>query len=273
MLTKVEVLAATGQVLSLPLADLETGYLIQDIDGLDPVKASLVTSRFGQLDGTRYQASRRENRNLVFDLKFQPAQAQTPVEILRRRLYAYFMPKSVVTLTFFVDDVAFAVISGRVESFESPKFTQEPEATISILCFDPDFYAPASVVFPGSTVSGITEAEVEYSGTVETGFLFRLMLDRNLNEFQIYNNTPLGETLIFEFIGELLSGDILEISTVGGSKYARVTRGGSEMSFLYGVSPMSNWINLFPGENKIRVQASGEPIPYEIIYKAKYGGL
>lgn len=273
MLTMVEARTVRGETLSLPLEDASGGYVVKGIEGLDPVKATIVSSPFAQLDGTHYQASRRENRNIVLKLGLEPDFVDTTVQGLRRNLYQFFMPKSYVNLRFYIDGVYFADISGRVESCEAPLFSKYPEMDVSILCFDPNFVAATSVVVPGSTVANTTEVVVAYPGSVETGVLFRMNVNRVLSEFMIYNRPLGGDYQSMQFAAPLQAGDILEISTVSGAKRATLNRGGSESSILYGVSPTSSWINLFPGDNRFRVYAEGAPVPYTIEYVAKYGGL
>lgn len=273
MLTKVEVLTPNGATLSLPLQDIGAGFLVKEIEGLDPVKATIVSSPFGNLDGTEYQSSRRENRNIVIKLGLTPDFIYNSVSSLRTALYGFLMPKMNVLLKFYMDDVLFVQIQGRVESLEAPLFVKEPTVNISLVCFKPDFVAPASVVVPGNTVSTTTEQLITYPGTIETGFLLTLNVNRTLGEFIIYNRLPSGETFSMEFVGPLVAGDVLKISSVAGTKYATLTRAGVETPILWAVSPVATWINLFPGANYVRVQATGAAIPFTITYTAKYGGL
>lgn len=273
MLTKVEVLNIQGQVLELPMFDSSDGYLIKEIEGLDPVRATISSSPFGQLDGSQYHASRRENRNIVMKLGLEPDFATETVQELRARLYAFLMPKSFVTLRFFLDDLYFAEITGRVETLEAPLFTKEPEATTSILCFDPDFTTTGGVQYTGFTVTDATEQLIAYPGTTDTGFILKLLIDRDLSAFTIFNRPTGGAYQSLEFSALLSAGDELEISTVSGAKHALLTRNNSQRSILYGVSPDSDWVNLHPGENLFRVVAEGAPVPFTIEYVAKYGGL
>lgn len=273
MLTKVEVLTPNGQTLSLPLQDVGAGFLVKEIEGLDPVNATLISSPFGNLDGEEYQSSRREKRNVVIKLGLTPDYAFTSVSELRSALYGYLMPKMNVLLKFFMDDVLFVQIQGRVESLITPLFTKEPEVAISLLCFKPDFVAPTSVVVPGNTTGTTTEQLISYPGTIETGFLLTLNVNRALSQFIINNRLASGETPSMEFVGPLVAGDVLKISSMAGNKYATLTRAGVDTSILWGVSPAASWINLFPGANNVRVQATGAAIPFTITYTAKYGGL
>lgn len=273
MLNKIEVYTPQGALLSLPLQDVTAGFVVKEIEGLDPVKANLVYSSFAQIDGSQYQASRRENRNLVIKLGLEPDYVNTTVSALRSQLYNFFMPKMFVTLRFYIDNIHFVSISGRVESCESPLFTDDPEVVVSLVCFDPNFVAPASVVVNGSTVAGTTEQSVIYPGSIETGMIFRLMVNRTVSQIMVYNRPLSGELMLFEFSAPLIAGDLLVISTVAGAKSAFLTRAGARNSILYGASPAANWINLFPGKNNLRVFAEGAAIPFSIEYTAKYGGL
>lgn len=274
MLTKVEVQTPQGQTLTLSLLDPSNGFLVADIEGLDPVKATIVTSPQALLDGVQYQASRREIRNINIKLDLEPDYASTNVRNLRSELYRYFMPKANVILRFFMDEVLFASISARVESCEAPMFTATPEMHISLLCPDPDFIAPVSTLFEGVTTSTAAETPLTYSGSTETGVVFRMFPDRTLDQFTLYNR-PQGaaDFQMMEFAAPLQAGDELIISTVAGSKSVNVIRDGSSLPMLYGLSPSAAWIQLYPGQNWLRVLAEGASIPFTIEYVAKYGGL
>jgi hypothetical protein len=273
MLTKVEISTDQGTTLELPLQDPSTGYLVKSIEGLDPVKATIVSSSFALMDGEQYQSSRRESRNILMKLGLEANYITETTRDLRKRLYSFLMPKSHVRLRFFVEEEPTVEIYGRVESFESPSFTKDPEATISLICHQPDFYNPVSVVLEGDTVADISEFLVSYEGTVESGVVITLTVDRDLADFTVYHRPSDGVTRVLEFVEPLIAGDILKISTISGAKYATRTRAGLTESVLYGVSPYSNWINLFPGPNNLRVYAEGAPVPYTIEYTDKFGGI
>lgn len=269
MLTKVEVDNLQGQTLSLPLDDISGGYVVKDIAGLDPVKATITSSAFAQLDGSTPQGARRENRNVVMRVGIEPDYAVTSVSDLRRELYAFFMPKTNVEMRYFMDDVLFASASGQVESCEATPFSKEPEANVSIICFDPNFTGPTAIILEGDTVEDATETTIEYEGTVETGFVFRLLLDRSESDFTIYNRRPNGEVQSLNVTTAMVATDVVEISTRSRNKYA--TLNGN--SILYAVDKLSNWMPLYPGDNFFRVLASGAAIPWELEYVPKYGGL
>jgi hypothetical protein len=164
-------------------------------------------------------------------------------------------------------------IQGRVESLETDLFVKEPEANVSIICFDPDFYDPTPVLIEEMYTSDADPRVVTYAGTVETGVIFTINVNRAVDAFTIYHLPPNDQLQIMEFSAALVAGDVVEISTVQGSKYARLTREGTVSSILYAISPQSKWIELQPGVNELRVEAEGDAIPVSFEYLNKYGGL
>lgn len=273
MITKIEARNPQGDVLILQLGDSANGYEVQNVDGLDPVKAEIVSSSVAGQAGEQYQTSHRGKRNIVISLGYDPDYSTTSVASLRSNLYKFFMPQATVDLKLYSDDKPPVVIEGRVESMDSPLFAKDPQATISVLCLLPDFYNPVSYEVEGDTVADTTEAPLTYAGNIETGVIFTLQVDRTLSEFFIYHRAPDNSIRILEFRYPLLTGDVLAISSVSRDKYAFLTRGGAEESVLYGISPTSSWTELFPGVNNLRVYAEGDPIPFTIEYTDKYGGL
>jgi len=273
MLYKVEATNRRGSVLPLILDDETDGIIVNDIDGLEPVKATISSSSFAQQDGTQYHSSRRESRNIKIKLDLEPDFVLTSVEDLRNQLYDFFMPKTEVRLRFFMTNGLTVDISGRIEDFVSPLFAKEPTADISIICFDPDFVSLTPVVINGLTTSTTDEILVPYPGTVETGILFTLNVDRPLADFTIYHRAPNDTIRSLDFAASLVAGDVLTISTVQGDKRVVLTRSGTDSSLLYGKSPQSGWTELEKGDNYLRIYATGAGIPFTVSFTPRYGGL
>lgn len=273
MLNKFEVRTDQGALLSLPLDEISSGYLVQGIEGLDPVPANIVSSSFARLDGEQYQSSRREKRNLIIKLGLEPDYVNKTVKQLRDDLYQWFMPPQTTNLRFFTDDMPTVDIQGRVETFDCPLFVKEPIATISVLCFNPDFYEPVQVEIEGNTTSGTTMGTIDYEGTVDTGIVFSIAINRSITGFTIYHQPEGAQVRTLVVTGAFVNGDVVEISTIPGNKYARLTRGSVVSSVLYTVSPYSDWTRLQKGANDLRVYAEGAAIPYTIRYTNKHGGL
>ena len=273
MLTTVEVRTTAGTLLTLPLEDAANGLIITDIDGLGPVKATIVSSAFAKRDGTQFQSARREERNITMRIRLEPDYSVDSVQDLRERVYDFFMTKSQVSLRFINSNDLEVDISGRVETCEPAIFSKEPEMNISILCFDIDFVDITPVEISGETTEDLDEITVNYVGNADTGIIFVLNVDRTLDDFTIYHRPPDGVIRTLDFAASLLTGDVVTINTISGSRSVTLTRSGVDSSLLYGISPQSNWLALTKGANYIRVFADGDEIPYEITYTTKYGAL
>lgn len=272
MLHQFEAVSNQGRSLAFLLFDTTSPFIVEDVDGLDPVKATISSSNYTGMDGAQFHGARRETRNIKLRLGLKTG--GTFVKDLRKQLYGVFMPKSEVKLIFTMAFGNPVEIRGRVESFETVLFSKDPQVDISIICFDPDFVDPSPIVVPlDSTNDDLQEIDYDYQGTTETGAIFRLKIDRSINEIKIGLRPENGETSSLTFVNPLVNGDILEISTVPGDKYARLTRNGVTTSVLYGVSPDSDWVYFSPGVNYLQVYATGASFPYEFEYTTKYGGL
>lgn len=273
MLATIEIRNAQGGTLSLPLVDISNGYALEEVNGLDPVKATLVSSSYAAIDGALYQSARREPRNITMVIGLEPDYVATSVRDLRTALYSFLMPKTLVELRFIMEDLSTFYIMARVESLETVFFSAEPQVNVSLMCFDPDFLELDPIVEDGVTVETSTETLVTYGGTVETGFVFELLVDRILTEFTIYNRLPDDSIQSMDFAIDLESGDVLTVSTIVGNKYVNLLRAGITSSVLYGLSPQSTWLELQPGDNNLRVYAVGAPIIWSLTYSARHGGL
>jgi hypothetical protein len=282
LLKALAVTNSRGDTLDLPLEDPSSGIFVKSIDGLDPVKATLVSSSFANQNGEQYQSSRRETRDIKISLGLDPKYAIQDAKELRDQLYPYFMPKLQSLLTFKMFD-RFAPnlvlgnldvnIVGRVETFEAPLFTNDPQVDIVLRCFDPDFYDPNLVTVEGATSSDMTETIVEYAGNIETDTLLTMLVDRDVSDFSIYFTSTDDSLKTIDFSYPLVSGDILRIASKVGSKSVTLTRDGVDTSILYAISPQSAWLELRAGTNSIVVYTPGAPIGFEIQYINKYGGL
>ena len=273
MLSQLEVLSDQGTSIILPIGEDRNGFYIKDIEGLDPVPASLSSSSFGQLDGEVEQGARREKRNIVLTVGLEPDYITRTISQMRRELYTYFMPKSKATFKFYSDDLEVVSIRGTIEDLDAPLFTDEPQAVISIVCYNPDFTSLVETVLPGSTTSSGIDTTLLYPGSTDVGFLFTLNVDRSITGFVINQTLPDSTQKTFEFQYPLVNGDILQISTVAGNKFATLTRSSTIKSAIGGVSPQADWIALAPGSNKLRVNVAGAAIPYSVKYTSRYGGL
>jgi len=273
MIEKVDISNALGSTLQIELGDPSTGLLVEDIGGLGPVKATVVESTSAGVDGAQLQSMRREGRDITFKINLEPDYVTETVWDLRQRVYNFFMTKMKVSLRFYMTSGLYVDIAGVVETCEPDIFTAEPAMNVSIRCSKPDFIDPNTTLTNLNTTALTVGTDINYVGSVESGIVMTLNVNRTLNEFTIYNTPPDGVLRQLDFSAALQAGDVLKISTVVGSKYVTLTRATVTSSLLYAVSPTSNWIEFFQGINKFRLYAVGAAIPYTIQYTTKYGGL
>lgn len=273
MLTIVEATNGQGDTLSLNLLDSSNGYVVKGIDGLNPVAAALTTSSIAQRDGAQPQNARRDTRNIVIKLGLEPDYVSNSVQSLRSDLYSWFITKAEVDLAFYLDDVLFVVTSGQVESNDNSMFSADPEVDISIICYDPDFFAPEAVTVSEDTVSTTVTETIEYPGTSDAGVIFTLNIDRTMTDFTVYNTGPDNALQTFDVSGEFVSGDVVTINTIPGQRAITLTRSGLTSSVLYYVNGDASWIALKKGTNFFRAFASGDGIPYTLVYTPLYGAI
>mgnify|MGYP000930755713 CR=1 FL=1 len=277
ILTMVEIINESNQNLELPLMDLTDGYLLANVDGLDPVKATLSSSTQATLPGEQFQSSRRTVRDVALTIELLPDYITNDVAGLRRRLYTFLSPASPVTLKLYFDNDYYVYATGRVESFDTALFTQDPAVVVLVRCFDPDFIAAEPTIFEGTSVDEWTYADMQYQGDQSTGFVFRTIVAEEVNIITVGLRDSRGNIPEFVFLNgvePLAPGELLEVSTVPGDKFARRIHEGVIKNALGSITLESNWFKLAPGFNEIAVLASSSsPISYTVEYNARFGGV
>jgi hypothetical protein len=273
MLTVVEITNVRGNTLRLPLLDASNGYVVKEIDGLDPVNATLTTSSLAQVDGAQPQNARRDTRNITMKLGLEPDYVSTTVQSLRSSLYEYLMPKNNIDMAFYLDGTLYVIASGQVESFENSMFSADPEVDISIICYDPDFYSPTAITLDEDTVSTTDAVEIDYDGTSDIGVIFTLNVDRDLTDFTLYNTAPDNSIQAFGVDGSFVSGDVVVINTIPGQRGITLTRSAITTSVLFYVDDSAIWTTLQKGTNYFRAYASGDAIPYTLVYTPQLGAI
>ncbi len=281
MITKVEVRkSTTGEVLVLPLLNSDNGFRVIDIEGLDPVPTTLVSSSIANSDGEYYQSSRRVPRNIKFTLALQVGHPDYSVDEIRHSLYKWFAQKIPLTFRFFTTtlDIQTVEIIGRVETVESSPFSKDPVMVISTVCHKPLFVDIRDTQIGAFTYTDTpTTATFFYDGTAETGFMFVMLAEYPLNDMIITHKGPDNvEKQITLNNMDLQVDDILMLGTESGKKEIvrlRPSEGFLEVSILYTMAAGSQWIELQPGANLFSVQTMSGVNVFTLEYFNKYGGL
>lgn len=280
MLTEVKAFSSWQSAPTLPLADngrVETDLLqITNINGLEPVKASVSASPFGSVDGSAYTGSSVLERNIVLTIHPNPDWNTWTFEALRRLLYSYFMPKRPVRLIFYSDDMIPVEISGIVESVEPNLFSKDPEIQVSIVCPDPYFIALNPEVITGQSIRADGEiATIDYDGSVEAGLRVKVTQVSGAAPTKI--GIQVGDPALsyFEVAATVSGSKYFELSSLPMQKYVQnVDLGtGVIINLLSKVIQGSQWSVLQPGENDFSVITDAGVQDWELTYFERFGGL
>lgn len=280
MLTKVEAYGFPVLPLELPLDSEDSPIQIKDIQGLDPVKATITTLPLSQhelVTGTSVG-----KRNIVFKFGLNPNWEDQTSEGLRKLLHQYFMPQAQVALRFYSTHMATVQIGGFVESCDANIFSEDPEYQVSVICPKAPFQAvePKNAVGVTTNWGGIGAGEgysIGYEGTIPTGLYLRLASNPTVTEYEEQFRVTTIDPLLreFRFRGRVDSARIIELNSVYGEKYIRnnTPTTGLLRNLLSTMTNGSTWPVLYPGMNHFQVRAHTEGITWVMQYTELYGGI
>lgn len=238
-----------------------TDYALIKVGGLTPPTAVINTGVLATKDGSVFNSSRLNNRNIT--LMIVPHHR---IETTRINLYKYIKSKQYIKL-WIKNGLRDVWIEGYVESVEGDLFENPQKVQVSIICPDPYFKSREtavttfSKVTPGftfpfsidengvalSTAEVYTEQNVYNPSDDETGIIIELYAkgDRVL-EPTIYNQTT-GES--FTVKHEMANGDKVIINTRRGEKSLTSIHDGVETNIINSMLRGSNWFTLVTGDN------------------------
>lgn len=238
---------------------------VLEVVGTNPPVAAINTVVVSGFDGSRFNSSRVEQRNIVITLNIQH-----PIERNRLTLYQFFSVKKWVRIRYktATRDV---FCDGYVESFENNPFTQLQQPQISIICPNPFWQADADTVvnFTGSTALfefpfSIPSEGIPFStvliegqqivnvGEIETGAIITFSALGNVKNPQ-FNNLTTGE--YFGVDVQLYNGDSVILDTIQGEKSVRKVSSGSSTNLLSARTAGSKWLQFQAGENLLSYSA------------------
>lgn len=281
MINSITVVNYRGESLTMELRRPEqSGLIVYSIEGLGPVKSSVVITDRVSLDGGLYNFSRAGSRNIVLTLKFLP---RTTIEETRRFVYRYFPLYKRISIQINTDKRE-ASTHGYVESNEVEIFSDSCGCVISIMCPDSYLYDSSSqstifssavpmFEFPFSNESLTehlivmtdvlmdSEKSIAYLGEASVGILIHIHANGPATGIEIVDFNTLGTIEInddrYEAIvgSTIVEGDDIFISTVRGAKYARVIRDDTTYNIIDALGYTPAWFQLNQGENLFAYRA------------------
>jgi hypothetical protein len=276
MLTSVKAFSAWHTVPLLPLdpeGKAETDLIqIRNIEGLDPVKASVSTSLYGSVDGAAYAGSSVASRNIVLTLHPNPDWDEWTYEGLRKLLYAYFMPKKPVRLIFDSDNMSPVEISGIVEDNASSMFSKDPEFQVSIICPQPYFVSVNPIILTGQTGSPVF---IDYNGNIETGFHVKVTSAVAPDPSFIVVQLGDPRNSYFGCDASVNMNKYYELNSIATRKFVQNVDigGGAITNLLSKVQAGSQWPLLEPGQNEVIIYTNIGTQDWEVTYFERFGGL
>lgn len=225
------------------------------IEGLTPPAAEIVMTQLALADGTRFNSATVGQRNLVLHIRLL-----RDVENFRILLYKYFRVRQYCKI-YYKNGVRDVYCEGYVETFENDRFTLENQVDISIICPSPWFKEVGEIYFLMSQILpmfefpfSIAEEGIEFSvldenllttvtnsGDVETGVVMQLMATGEVINPRIYNadtHDMIGVNITME------NGDLIEISTMPGSKYVHLVRDGVTSNIINSLMGDPVWFTI-----------------------------
>lgn len=266
----------------------ENGFIITNIDGLNPQSSSLTFSESSRIYGRSWTGSHVSGRDITlsFYIEKEPERA-------RKSLYKIARPGDKITIYFADQDTTYKA-SGYISNVDVGYFEERTKAQIGMQCesaylekdginehvsentvkkFSFPFHTNSgeSLIF-GTTTDKATLI-VENAGEVETGAIFRLKSPQAISNPTITNiNT--GE--VMGISGELPADSVLEISTESGHRsISFISKStGKKTNKLSKKASVFHWLPIYRGTNVFEVQCSGsEKLTVECIFSERYMGI
>ena len=247
-------------------------YMPSKIEGLNPPAGTISTSSYAGMNGSYLNNAFIEKRNVVISF----AMRGIGIEKRRHQLYRVVKPSRYIKIWYKTANID-VYAEGYVETCEVSNFEQQISGQISILC--PDIYWYSRDIFY-AYYSGITgafhfpfpESDAPFPlGVYSNSSLFSIINDGDETGFTlkiealpsdipqevvavtptIYNEN--GEYL--QIKGDILTGDVITVTTKTGNKTVTLTRNGVDSNILNRLVSGSTWLTLKEGTNIFRVEA------------------
>lgn len=259
---------------------------VLSVDGTSPPAAAINTVPIVGLDGTRFNSSRVEQRNIVLSLNIHH-----PIEDNRIVLYRFFRSKRWVRLIY-ENSHRRVYIDGYVETFENNLWTELQQPQISIICPQPFWISDTDTAVDFSNVLPLFEfpfdipAEgIEFSqlltvmtatvdvGEVQTGGVIRFhALADGVENPKFFNETT-GEFFGVDITMQL--DDLIIVNTNQGQKSVVLIRDGTTTNLLSQRTVGSVWLQFISGVNTVSYGADSGDVKLlvDLTIVRKYEGV
>ena len=252
-----------GQQLELTF---NSNFDVLSVTGTNPPVAAINTAAISGMDGTKFNSSRAEQRNIVITLNIHP-----PIESNRLALYNFFRIKQRVKL-YYRNEHRDVFIEGYVESFENNPWAQLQQPQISIICPQPYWLSVDDSKMDFSVTSALFEFPfsipakgIEFSrmnqvtnlllnaGEIEVGGIIQFSAVSSLVKNPKFYNITTGKYFGVDI--EMQQGDLITLNTNKGQKSLTLLRAGVTTNIMQDMSAGSSWVQFISGENELSIDA------------------
>lgn len=267
-------------------------FILESVDGVYSIKNKVSTVENTMIDGSTYQGSVAEMRNIVLYLRDKDSH-----KFNRELLYRCFKIDSKGQLKYTEDGTA-KIIDYYVESISVTGDSESRRATISLLCPDPFFYDERAInVYLAEWNPSFKFIHEFKAIKEEIGYRSLVKIQNIVNEtaaddigitIQITaKGTVKNPKIIHVESNKVISigsedkplvmsaGDVVTISTVTGNKHVYLLSGGVQTEINHYLTESSEYFQLLRGNNHIGYDADGglDNISIQITYRLKYSGV
>lgn len=266
-------------------------YTVTEITGLNPVSAAINTAALATTDGTIFNSSRKNERNIVITVVIE-----REVEKNRLALYRIAPPKYPVRF-FFKNGMRDVFIDGYVETHEINQFENKQAAQISILCPQPFFKSVGDNVIEFSSIEPSFEFEfwTEDQSNGGEGKEFSEIIQNNAQDIVNNGDAESGLTLELHAIGTVKNpviynrdtrekfalnitmkeSDTITINTNPGEKSVTRLRDGKTSNIINYIDMKNDWFVLRYGNNSFTYEAAEgyEFLQLKILIVDKFEGV
>lgn len=269
------------------------GFIIDSIDGIYEISASVKSTEYGATDGSHYNGTVVPQRNIVIN-----GRIISDYKNKRSMLYRVFRPGSNGQFLY-TEAGETRVIDYQMEFCKLPDTKDKiKEVQISLICVDPYFRGSNDIrVTMASWISGFEFPHEFLDGGEEFGYKSSELIKTITNENGV---NGIGMTITIGAIGSVTnpkiyhvekgeyiaigtsehpftmdSSDTVVIETTTGKKKVRKIRNNVETPVDEYLDPNSEFIQLNTGDNTLRYAAdSGEDLMnVTISYRMRYLGV
>ena len=259
------------KTLTLDLYNPElSGFAVQNVTGLGPVKAKVNMSDYATIPGAKCTGTRQSTRSISFKLVF--FDTTVDVEELRHRSYLYFPIGEMIDIEI-ETDFRKVRVNGLVESNQPSIWGRDLEGCdITVLCESPYLESPDVVVYEIAEVASafhfpFTSKEspkellfghpyigdniiIHNTGDVDSGCIFEIIALKDISNPMIKN---ISDDTFFELLINMDAGDVVTINTNIGKKSVSLKRGSKTMNIINYIKEGSTWFVIKRGDTVFEI--------------------